>query len=319
MIAAQRVFTCTEAQRCNPEGSTVPAHDAYTRLLGRYPPDSEGLWKEVIGCVRREEGSLWIDDSTLDKPYARKMELVSRHWSGKHGRVVQGINLITLLWSDSHTHLPCDYRLYDKDQDGLTKNDHFLAMIESASKRGFQPKVVGFDSWYSSLKNLKAIRDLKWTWLTQLRCNRQVDLDRSGNRRIDETPIGRTGQVVHLKGYGMIKVFKMAASNGGIDYWATNDLEMDMWGFAEVASQHWKIEDYHRAIKQYCGVERCQHRKATAQRNHIGFALRAYLRLECHRFNTGVSWFEAKQSIVRNAIAQYRASPLYSRTSLESA
>ena len=47
--------------------------------------------------------------------------------------------------------------------------------------------------------------------------------------------------------------------------------------------------------------------------------LRAYLRLECHRFNTGVSWFEAKQSIVRNAIAQYRASPLYSRTSLESA
>ena len=92
LIAAQRVFTCTEAQRCNPEGSTVPAHDAYTRLLGRYPPDSEGLWKEVIGCVRREEGSLWIDDSTLDKPYARKMELVSRHWSGKHGRVVQGIN-----------------------------------------------------------------------------------------------------------------------------------------------------------------------------------------------------------------------------------
>jgi hypothetical protein len=33
----------------------------------------------------------------LNKLYAEKMELVARHWSGKHGRIVQCINLITLL------------------------------------------------------------------------------------------------------------------------------------------------------------------------------------------------------------------------------
>ena len=49
------------------------------------------------GQVRFNQGILVIDDSTLDKPYARKMELVTRHWSGKHHAVVSGINLITLL------------------------------------------------------------------------------------------------------------------------------------------------------------------------------------------------------------------------------
>jgi len=41
---------------------------------------------------------LVVDDSTLDKPYAHKTELVHRHWSGKHHAVVSGINLITLVW-----------------------------------------------------------------------------------------------------------------------------------------------------------------------------------------------------------------------------
>ena len=48
--------------------------------------------------MRREEGVLVLDDTTLDKPYAKGMELVSRHWSGKPGLVVCGINLLTLLW-----------------------------------------------------------------------------------------------------------------------------------------------------------------------------------------------------------------------------
>lgn len=45
-------------------------------------------------------GVLVLDDTTLDKPYARYMGLVTRHWSGKHHAVVHGINLLTLLWSN---------------------------------------------------------------------------------------------------------------------------------------------------------------------------------------------------------------------------
>lgn len=45
-------------------------------------------------------GLLILDDTTLDKPYAEKMDLVTHHWSGKHKEVVKGINLPALLWRE---------------------------------------------------------------------------------------------------------------------------------------------------------------------------------------------------------------------------
>lgn len=114
--------------------------------------------------VELTKGVLIIDDSTLDKPYASQMALVSRHWSGKHHAVVQGINLISLVWTARECRLPCDYRLYNKAEDGLSKNDHFQHMIEQAKERGFEPELVVFDSWYSGLPNLKLLRSLEWHW-----------------------------------------------------------------------------------------------------------------------------------------------------------
>lgn len=318
LIAAQTVYSTTEAARCDPRPEAVrPAHDAYTRLLRRHPPDSDGLWAEVQGCIHRERGLLILDDSTLDKPYARAMELVTRHWSGKHHAVVRGINLISLVWTEGEARFASDYRLYDKAQDQLDKNDHFQHMLFMANARGFSPELVAFDSWYASLSNLKFIRACDWPWLTQLKANRSVDPDGSGNRPIHQVLIGLTGSLVHLKGYGWIKVFKIAAPHGGIEYWATSNLQMTLAQLAEYAAQVWHVEEYHRGLKQFCGVERAQHCSAQAQRNHIGFALRAFLRLECHRLHTGTSWFEAKTSIVRDAVRAYLAQPRY--TSLSTA
>ena len=67
LIAAQRTFTCTEAARCAPPSETAAAHDAFTRLLQRQPPDTAALWQEVHRLVRRREGVLVLDDTTLDK------------------------------------------------------------------------------------------------------------------------------------------------------------------------------------------------------------------------------------------------------------
>ncbi|HTP06905.1 MAG TPA: IS701 family transposase, partial [Anaerolineae bacterium] len=101
------------------------------------------------------------------------------------------------------------------------------------------------------------------------------------------------------------------APNGSIEFWATSDLTMTLERCADEALRVWRMEEYHRGLKQFCGIERAQHRSATAQRNHIGLALRAFLRLECQRLRTGMSWFEAKTAIVREAVRAYLAQPLY--------
>lgn len=311
LIATPKVYSCTEAARVQPDETDAPSHDSFTRLLQRLEPSSDDLWKESQDQVERQSGILVLDDSTLDKPYARNIELVSRHWSGKHREVVSGINLITLLWSDGDRHVPCDYRLFDKAKDGLTKNDHFQQMLKTAKARGFAPHCVVFDSWYSGLPNLKLIRSLKWTWLTRLKENRLVNPDRTGNRAIREVAITQTGTILHLKDYGMIKVFKIVATDGDIEYWATNDLQMGELMRVKYGGEAWTIEQFHRGIKQFSGIERCQARSRRAQRNHIGFALRAFLRLEVHCYQTGISWFEAKTSIIREAVRAYLAKPLF--------
>ena len=50
-------------------------------------------------------------------------------------------------------------------------------------------------------------------------------------------------------------------------------------------------------------------RLAIRQRNHILLALRAFLRLEAHRLQTGISWYQAKFDILRDAIHDYLAQP----------
>jgi hypothetical protein len=311
LVAAQQVFSAVEASRSHPESERRPAHDAYTRLLQRLPPDSEALWVEVKGCIELLRGLLVIDDTTLDKPYASQMALVSRHWSGKHHEVVQGINLISLVWSDGDACFPCDYRLYNKAQDGLSKNDHFRSMLEAAKERGFQPSLVAFDSWYSSLENLKLVRDFGWEWLTRLKSNRQVSLQAGEQQAVSELSIPDSGLQVHLRGYGMVKVFRTVDPHGNADYWATNRLDMTDPQRQVLANRAWLVEVYHRALKQFTGIENGQFRLERSQRNHIGLALRAYLRLEYHRWHSRLSIFDSKLDILRLAVGFYLAHPKY--------
>jgi DDE superfamily endonuclease len=319
LVASPRAVSGTEAARVQPAQANPPAHDAFTRLLHRLEPDSAALWAEAEPLVRRDGGILVLDDSTLDKPYARQIDLVTRHWSGKHRQVVRGINLLTLLWTDGEGLIPVDYRLYDKARDGLTKNDHFRALLLIAQQRGFAPACVVFDSWYASLENLKLVRSCGWRWLTRLKSNRLVNPDGTGNRPLGECAIAERGTRVHLHGYGFIRAFRIVSPDGDTEHWATGDEAMDELTRLKYAEWAWGIEEYHRGLKQECGVERAQVRAGRAQRNHIGCAIRAFLRFEQHRLVTGVSWWAAKTGIIREAVRAYLAAPRYTLTSTATA
>jgi hypothetical protein len=108
-----------------------------------------------------------------------------------------------------------------------------------------------------------------------------------------------------------VRVFRIVPTDGDTEYWATDDLAMGELSRLKYAEFAWGIEEYHRGLKQHCGVERAQVRAAIAQRAHIGCAIRAFLRLELHRLRTGISWWEAKTGIMREAVRAYLAAPRY--------
>ena len=170
---------------------------------------------------------------------------------------------------------------------------------------------VLFDSWYSSLENLKRIRSHGWPWLTRLKSNRQINPDGSGNVPVSALETGADGRRVHLKGYGFIKVFRTVSPDGDAQHWATSDLEMSGSRLEELSRRAWSIENYHRGLKQCCGIEKAQARSARAQVKNISLSIRAFVRLEVHRLRAGVSWYEAKTAIVRESVRQYLQQPLY--------
>jgi putative transposase len=242
LVAAPNVFSCTAAARVQPDIPRRAAHDALTRLLHRLAPDSTPLWQEAQQHVILHAGLLIVDDTTLDKPSAKQLELVHRHWSGTHHRVVQGSTLVTLRWRAGTDALPCDDRFYDTPVDGLTKHAHGRGLLATATQRGFRPRVVAFDGWSSSLEHLKTMRDYGWRWLTRLTGNRQVNPDGTGKRALQDADSVADGRVVHLQGYGLIRVFRIVTPDGDTGYWATNDVTLPPFEREQMAQQVWTIE-----------------------------------------------------------------------------
>src|SRR5205085_5087672 len=99
---------------------------------------------------------------------------------------------------------------------------------------------------------------------------------------------------------------------GEVEYHATNKLNMTLIDIKTVAAQRWKIEEYHRGLKQTTGIEKCQARNQRSQRNHIFCSIISFVALEINRLEKNISWYQAKQSIIQHAMRQYIFSPTIS-------
>lgn len=311
LIAAHCDVSCVKVADCYSTSEFSMSHDTLNRFLTRQSLTPETLWEEVKVFVERKSGWLVLDDTVLDKNYSKKIESTYYQWSGKHHKVVKGIGLITLIWTDGIVSFPIDYRVYDKKIDDKTKNDHLLDMALTAYKRGFTPSFIMFDSWYSGNENLKFINRLGWNFFTRVKKNRMVNPDALGNVQVSELDIPEEGLEVHLKKYGFIRLFHSLNRKGASRFWVTNYIPLNNEDRLVLQSICWTIENYHRAIKELCGVENCQARKAIIQRNHINCSLRAYLRLEVNNFLNGITPYNAQWQITKVGISEYIQKPKY--------
>ena len=304
LLASQRNFTVTQAA----DLAAIP-HDTITRWLTNTKLTPNILWEHVEHLVEKEGGVLVVDDSVIAKQYSRSHELplLSYQYSGAYHKVIQGIGLVNLvLVGKDNVCTPIDYRIFSKKIDGMTKHMHMQEMLTLALHRGIKPGVVVFDHWYGSVKNFKFLEKHKLIWVTTLSGNRIVDF----GEHIADKDIPERGLVVHLRAYGFIKVFKIfSQAKGEVEYVATNKLDMTLLDIKTVAAQRWKIEEYHRGLKQTTGIEKCQSRTQRSQRNHIFCAIISFVALEVNRRKKQISWYQAKSAIIQHAMRQYLLKP----------
>ena len=172
-----------------------------------------------------------MDDHVQDKRYSCFIDVAKRQYAGNAHGMVTGIGLVNRVHSSGEAgdFLPLDYRVYAPDDDGQTKNDHFLAMFAPVVTEGnLLGRKILVDSWYAGSTNLKRMHRAGWTFFTTLKSNRLVSLTKeSGYQGLDthESPPRGWGQglVVRLKEVLFeVKLFKLMAAKGDIEWVMTN-------------------------------------------------------------------------------------------------
>ena len=180
------------------------SHDSVNRFLNRESYSPKEMFDEAKSTLNLAGGILSVDDSVLDKPYSNYMAYVGYFYSGKHHAVVKGINLITLYYTDIQgNHQPVNFRVYDKSEN-KTKNDYFLEMLAEVLSWGVKPSFVTMDSWYSCVKNLKAIKNHQIGFLASLENNRLVSTEKGTWKQVRELEITDDGAVVWLREFGYV-------------------------------------------------------------------------------------------------------------------
>jgi len=266
------------------------SHDSVNRFLLRENYTPQDLFDEVKGELVLEDGIVSVDDSVIDKPYSNpdKSQLIDYFWSGKHKKSVKGINLITLYYTDVlGVSYPINFRLYDK-REGKTKNDYFREMVKEVQLWGIEPAWTTGDSWYSSIENLKFLRNEKVGFLFGIANNRQVSREKGQFLQIQKLSIPESGLMVYLKEFGWVKVFCQNFKNEVRHYIMYQPEEEELrqikrQQFRTIHDTHWQIESFHRVIKQVCNVERFQVRTESAVRTHLFCALQAFSQLQTMR------------------------------------
>jgi Transposase DDE domain len=261
------------------------SHDSVNRFLNRESYDGKDLFNEVKPLLNLCGGTLSIDDSVLDKPYAKYIAFIGYFWSGKHHASVQGINLITMYYTDTEgNHYPVNFRVVDKSEN-KTKNDYFLEMLAELLAWGLKPAMVTGDSWYSCTKNLKVIKNNDLGFMFAIKSNRTVSIEKGIWQQVQSLEIPENGLVVWLKGYGNVKLFRTQLKNQLRHYvvYLPNEeklAEFNQAVFDVEHDKHWQIEQYHRAIKQVCNIENFQVRGKQATKNHLFAAIYGFVQLQ---------------------------------------
>ncbi len=170
-----------------------------------------------------------------------------------------------------------------------------------------QARTVLFDAWYASVENLKLAHRLGLTFSTTLKANRLVSRSpQTGYVHLDTLDWTAEqlehGLSVKLKELPFrVRLFKVVATNGDIDWVITNDPdEMLTTPVAQTTSDvRWQIEELHRGLQQLTGTVQCQCRSARSQRTHIACCYHAWVSLKVHAKRVGKTLYQVRADLFR--------------------
>lgn len=306
------------------------SHDKVTRFLNGEEFTSRDLWEYVKPDLRKVEedkgGVLIIDDTIEEKTYTDENEIICWHYSHSKGRCVKGVNLLSCLARYGDVAFPIGYELVRKDilfcdvatrkvkrKSSISKNTMFRSVIAQSITNNVKFEYILADIWFGAKKNMEFVHyDMKKKFIFGAKANRLIALSKEAVKKdqyqnLSTLPI-KDGEkrIVWLKNLSfpvalIVKVFKNEDGSTGTLYLVTNDLESSADRIYEVYQKRWRIEEYHKSIKQNASLEKSPTKVVRSQKNHIFASVIAYCKLEFLKTKTSLSHFGMKYMLLMKA------------------
>jgi hypothetical protein len=299
------------------------SHDQINYYLKKEKLTPRLLWDNVKDVIMTDDnGYVIFDDSVLDKRYSEKIEIVRRQYSGNEHGVLKGIGVVSCVYVNPKLERfwVVDYRIFNPDADGKTKIDHVKDMLQNLVYHKLLPfDTVLMDTWYAVHNLMLYIDSLDKIYYCPLKDNRLVD-DTFGQEKYKRIELLQwseeeleCGKIIKIKGFPAnkkVKLFRVTVTTNRTDYVVTNDLSQSSTDVVQqVCKIRWKIEEFHREIKQLTGIESCQCRKARLQLNHIACAMLVWVRLKNLAYRTGQTIYQIKQKLLSNYLIEQLKRP----------
>ena len=308
------------------------SHDQVSRMLASPRMASKDWWRMVKPQVRKIEhadGVIIVDDSIEEKAYTDENEIICWHYDHAKGRNVKGINFLTTLYYAQGIALPVAFEIVSKTERYIdkktgkekrrsktTKNEHYRHMLQAVYKNKIPFQYVLNDIWFASAENMCFVKlDLQKDFVMALKSNRKVALsedDKSHGKyhRIDqlEVPEGST-PIIYLERvpfplHLVRQVFTNEDGSEGVRYLVTSDLTLDADRIIAIYQKRWKVEEYHRSLKQNASLAKSPTRTETTQTNHFVAALWSFVKIELLKVQTNKNHYQLKAHLYLSALQQ---------------
>jgi hypothetical protein len=306
------------------------SHDKITRFLNSKKLSSKNLWEYIKPEIRKIEqkvgGVLILDDTIEEKTYTDENEIIGWHYSHAKGRCIKGVNLLSCLVRYGDIALPISYETVCKDvlfcdiatrkikrKSSVSKKPMFRSIIAQAVANEVKFDYVLADNWFGAKKNREFIHyDMKKKFIIGIKSNRLIALSEKERKKSQYQNLNTLNlkdgekRIVWLKDIFfpvalITKIFKNEDGSIGALYLITNDLENDSDRVYEVYQKRWRIEEYHKSIKQNTSLEKSPTKVVVSQKNHIFASIVAYCKLEFLKIKTSLNHFALKYKLLIRA------------------
>ena len=282
---------------------TGKSHDVFTKclLLNDSLDDEKRLWKSIKPFLRdyenEDSGCIVVDDMLMQKPWTKANDVVCWHYDHVSQKMTKGILMLNFHYIDATgISIPLGYEIITKTEDKwseeyqknikkslFTKNEIMQDKLRILHYNNeVQYKYILFDKWFSSIKNLIFIEEeLNKKFVCPIKSNRKIALtleEKNKGKYVNISSIdieGGSSRLIYLEGYEKpLRLIKQVVKNGDDGestylYLVTNDIDLSFNEVLEIYKRRWKIEEYHKSLKQNLKIEHSPTKVETSQRNHI--------------------------------------------------